>query len=137
MKKFEIITEADARVLARGETVVLARRGHVTPLALDTLRDRKVTLVREGDEGADASALVPVADIRRVAIGSDHSGVALKKALVGYLRGKGIAVTDHGTDSSEPVDYPDVAATRSRNWASLSRISDGGRCDIRKMIPRS
>ena len=37
MKKFDIITESDARVLARGETVMLARRGHITPLAQDTL----------------------------------------------------------------------------------------------------
>ena len=39
MKKFEIITEADARVLLPGDTVMLARRGHITPLAQDTLRE--------------------------------------------------------------------------------------------------
>ena len=53
--------------------------------------------------------LVPVADVRRVAIGSDHSGVALKRALVQHLRGRGLAVTDVGTDGAEPVDYPDIA----------------------------
>src|SRR4051794_27335633 len=105
MKKFEIITEADARTLSRGETVMLARRGHVTPLALDTLRDRKVTLVREGEEGADASGLVPAADVRRLAIASDHGGVALRRGLVTWLRGRGLAVDDQGTDGSDPVDY--------------------------------
>ena len=48
MKKFEIITESDARVLAPGETVMLARGGHVTPLAQDTLKERRVTVVHEG-----------------------------------------------------------------------------------------
>src|SRR5205809_961863 len=54
MKRFEIITETDARVLERGETVMLARGGHVTPLAADTLRERRVTLVHEGRAAADA-----------------------------------------------------------------------------------
>ena len=33
MKRFEMITEADARVLDYGSTVVLVPGGHVTPLA--------------------------------------------------------------------------------------------------------
>ena len=59
MKKFEIITESDARVLAPGETVMLARGGHVTPLADDTLRERKVTVVHEGRASAEDTALAP------------------------------------------------------------------------------
>ena len=47
MKRFEIITESDARVLDRGETVMLAKGGHITPLAADTLKERRVTVVRE------------------------------------------------------------------------------------------
>jgi ribose 5-phosphate isomerase B len=31
--------------------------------------------------------------------------------LVTFLRGRGLAVQDLGTDSTEPVDYPDVAAS--------------------------
>ena len=52
MKRFEIITEADARTLERGETVELARRGHITPLAQDTLKERRVTVVVEGRTSA-------------------------------------------------------------------------------------
>ena len=48
MKRFDIITEADARTLEPGETVTLTLRGHVTPLAADTLRERRITVVREG-----------------------------------------------------------------------------------------
>ena len=111
MKRFEIITEADARVLARGETVMLARGGHVTPLAHDTLTERRVTVVDEGRASPDEAALVPCADIRTVAIASDHTGVKLRQTLVTFLRGRGLSVQDLGTDGPEPVDYPDVAAS--------------------------
>src|SRR3954469_21156490 len=77
MKRFDIITESDARVLARGETVILASAGHVTPLAQDTLRARRVTILREGQVSVDDAALVPRADIRSLAIASDHAGTAL------------------------------------------------------------
>lgn len=111
MKPFDIITESDARVLAVGSTVELASGGLVTPLAKDTLAARRVTVVRAGslDPGVEAG-LAPVADIHRVAIGSDHSGVALRRSLVRHLRGRGLTVTDLGTDHAEPVDYPDIAA---------------------------
>jgi ribose 5-phosphate isomerase B len=115
MKRFDIITEADARLLDHGSVVELAAGGHVTPLARDTLTARRVTVVPAGSTDATLPPdLAPVADIRRVAIGSDHSGVALKGALVTHLRGRALAVTDLGTDSSEPVDYPDIAAAVAR-----------------------
>ena len=114
MKTFDIITEADARVLQRGETVTLSRRGHITPLALDTLRDRRITVVREGSASVEDLALAPAAEIRRVAIASDHTGVKLRGELIGWMRGRGLEVADHGTDGSGPVDYPDVAALVGR-----------------------
>jgi ribose 5-phosphate isomerase B len=114
MKKFEIITEADARVLARGETVELARGGHITPLAADTLRERRVTVVRDGEASAEDASLAPRADVRTVAIASDHGGVKLRTALVAFLRGRGLAVQDLGTDGPDPVDYPDTAASVAR-----------------------
>ncbi|MDD5219538.1 MAG: ribose 5-phosphate isomerase B [Candidatus Bipolaricaulis sp.] len=44
----------------------------------------------------------------RIAIGADHAGVLLKQHLVdGILRGHD--VTDVGANSTEPVDYPDIA----------------------------
>jgi ribose 5-phosphate isomerase B len=114
MKKFDIITEADARVLPRGEAVMLARGGHVTPLAADTLKERRVTVVQEGSVSADEASLAPRADIRSIAIASDHTGVALRRALVTWLRGRGLAVQDLGIDGADPVDYPDVAASVAR-----------------------
>jgi ribose 5-phosphate isomerase B len=117
MKRFDIITEADARVLPRGEAVMLAPGGHVTPLAADTLRERRITIVQEGRASADEASLAPRADVRSIAIGSDHTGVALRRALVAFLRGRGLAVQDLGTDLSDPVDYPDVAASVARTVA--------------------
>ena len=114
MKRFDIITEADARVLPRGEPVMLARGGHVTPLAQDTLNERRIAIVQEGRASSDEMSLVPRADVRSVAIASDHTGVALRKTLVAFLRGRGLAVNDLGADGSEPVDYPDVAASVAR-----------------------
>src|SRR6266545_2780811 len=42
MKRFQMITEADARVIEYGSTVTLVTGGHVTPLAADTLKARRV-----------------------------------------------------------------------------------------------
>jgi ribose 5-phosphate isomerase B len=111
MKRFDIITEADARVLTPGETVMVARGGHITPLAQDTLNERRVTVEREGQVSAADAALAPAADIRKVAIASDHSGIKLRQMLVLFLRGRALAVEDLGTDGPDPVDYPDVAAS--------------------------
>ena len=113
MERFDIITEADARRIEIGATVTLASGGHVTPLALDTLQARKVTVLRDAID-VESASLMPTADIKRVAIGSDHSGVALKTALRDDLRGRGLAVEDIGTHGSEPVDYPDIAAQVAR-----------------------
>jgi ribose 5-phosphate isomerase B len=116
MKRFQMITEADARVLDYGSTITLVAGGHVTPLAQDTLAERRISIVREGAD-VDAASLAPRADIRTVALASDHTGVALKAAIRQHLRGRGLAVHDLGTDSSEPVDYPDVAASVAREVA--------------------
>ena len=130
MKPFDIITEADARVLDIGATVELAPGGHVTPLAKDTLAARRVTVVPAGSYDASlATDLAPASEIRRVAIGSDHTGVAMKQALVQHLRGRGLAVADLGTHGPEPVDYPDVAAAVAlavaRNEADAGIVIDG------------
>jgi ribose 5-phosphate isomerase B len=113
MRRFDIITEADARLLDIGATVELAPGGVITPLARDTLATRRVTVVVATaggtGEAAMAADLVPATEVRRAAIGSDHTGVKLKAALVQHLRGRGLAVTDVGTNGTDPVDYPDIA----------------------------
>jgi ribose 5-phosphate isomerase B len=109
VRQFDIITEADARVLPPGTRVALAPGGHITPLARDTLRERRITVVHEGRVAEDEAGLMPVADVRRVAVASDHTGVTLRRHLVSMLRGRGLAVLEHDGSWREPVDYPDVA----------------------------
>lgn len=113
MKSFDIITEADARVLDIGSSVALTPGGHVTPLAADTLKARRITVL-SGVAEASLDGLAPVANIRSLAIGSDHSGVGLKAKLRDHLRQRGISVLDVGTEGTEPVDYPDIAAQVGR-----------------------
>lgn len=118
MLKFEIITEADARTIDVGATVELAKGGHITPLARDTLQARRVTVIPAGASDASLPAdLAPAADVRRVAIGNDHTGIAMKKAILQHLRSRGIAVLDFGTNSTESVDYPDIAGQVARSVA--------------------
>jgi ribose 5-phosphate isomerase B len=130
MKQFDIITEADARLLDVGATVALAVGGVVTPLAKDTLAARRVVVVAAGSVdpllGMD---LVPTADIRRVVIGSDHTGVGLKQAIVQHLRSRGLAVIDVGTPAGAASDYPDIAGAValavSRKEADAGVVIDG------------
>jgi ribose 5-phosphate isomerase B len=55
----------------------------------------------------------------RIAIGSDHRGVAARKRLVGLLERLGHEVIDCGSEGDSPVDYPDIAADVAR------RVSGG------------
>ena len=123
-----MITEADARVLEYGSTIVLVGGGHITPLAHDTLNARRISVVREGSD-PDAATLAPVAQIRTVAIAGDHTAVSLKAALIQHLRSRGIAAHDLGTATSDPVDYPDTAAAAAvqvaRGEADAAIVIDG------------
>jgi ribose 5-phosphate isomerase B len=130
LKRFEIITEADARAIDPGATVALAKGGHVTPLARDTLVARRVTVIPDGASDASLPAdLAPPAEIRRVVIGNDHTGIAMKNRILQHLRGKGIAVLDVGTSTTDPVDYPDIAGlvarTVARGEADAGIVIDG------------
>lgn len=75
---------------------------------------------------APAPAAGPAAaPARRVAIGSDHGGFALKEVLKRAIEEEmGWPVHDCGTHSSDPVDYPDFAAAVAREVSS-GRCSHG------------
>ncbi|HEX9934951.1 MAG TPA: ribose 5-phosphate isomerase B [bacterium] len=53
----------------------------------------------------------------RVAIGSDHGGFSLKAAILKRLKERNIEVTDHGSYSTDAVDYPDVAVSVGKDVA--------------------
>ena len=50
------------------------------------------------------------ASVRRVAIGADHGGFALKPNIIEWLREDGYEVADLGTHSPAPCDYPRIGA---------------------------
>jgi len=125
VRTFGLIGEAEARTIEPGTTVELERGGHVTPLAWDTLRARRVSVVPAGTVDATLPPdLAPTANPMRIAIGSDHTGLGLKAALVDYLRKQGRAVADLGTSSTDPVDYPDIAGAVAR--AVARKEADAG-----------
>ena len=125
VRSFDLISETEARTIEPGSTVELAAGGHVTPLAWDTLRARRVTVVPKGSQDAALPAdLAPVFPAVRIAIGSDHTGVALKTALIDHLRKQGKSVNDVGTNSDAPVDYPDIAGLVAK--AVARHESDAG-----------
>ncbi|MCW3126274.1 MAG: ribose 5-phosphate isomerase [Bacteroidetes bacterium] len=51
----------------------------------------------------------------RIAVASDHAGFNYKTLLVEKLKQDGYAVSDLGTDSHVPTDYPDQAADVARS----------------------
>jgi ribose 5-phosphate isomerase B len=55
----------------------------------------------------------------RIAVGSDHRGVDMRRKIVTLLTELGQEAIDVGTDESGPVDYPDIAA------AIAGRVSRG------------
>jgi len=53
--------------------------------------------------------------VARIALGSDHAGYELKQHFVAMLSATGHEIIDHGTDSTEPVDYPAFCAAAGRS----------------------
>ena len=47
--------------------------------------------------------------MKRIAIGCDHRGFALKELIVPFLQNAGHSYQDFGCYSTDPVDYPDIA----------------------------
>src|SRR2546426_9199159 len=60
----------------------------------------------------------------RVVIGADHAGFWLKQELVTYTKSLTYEVLDMGTNSDQPVDYPDYAEAVA--VAVLEGIADRG-----------
>ena len=59
----------------------------------------------------------------KIGICSDHAGVEYKAKLIKYLQGRGIEVVNFGTDTTESMDYPDVAHP-------LAEAVESGKCNL-------
>jgi ribose 5-phosphate isomerase B len=97
-----VITERE--VPAGGELRIL-RGSLITPAARDLARERGVSIV----ELKPGETLPEASPERTVAVGCDHGGFAMKKALLPVLAEQGLAVRDVGVHEEKSADYPDIA----------------------------
>jgi ribose 5-phosphate isomerase B len=112
MKK--VITEREILELEKQGTKVLIKTKDtiITPLALDRIRFSKFTIVEKEEihsEQINQSINNNQTSVKRIIIGSDHTGFKLKNTLLKYLIEKGYLVTDAGTFDEKSCDYPDYA----------------------------
>lgn len=54
----------------------------------------------------------------KIAVGCDHGGLRHKNAIIEHLRKRGFAVMDFGTNTTDTVDYPDIALPVAQSVAS-------------------
>lgn len=107
------VADDRARIVVDGAEIVALDRGSEFPVAADAVwtplaRD----LARE--RGIVVKPIAPSEAASTVALGADHGGFGLKRALLAWLRGRGVRVVDVGTDSEAPCDYPDFALAAAR-----------------------
>lgn len=117
-----VITEDDVRDLADGSILRIAEGARLTPLAADIVSEKTIEIVRRVPRrGSQASRLI--------AVGADHGGFKMKEELKAFLHGLGHQVHDFGTNSEDPVDYPDLAYAVARSvaegTADLGIVIDG------------
>jgi ribose 5-phosphate isomerase B len=100
-----VLTAQDLEKIADNGKIAIAPDTLITPLARDAAAERGITIrVEQPKSESAASNYAQV-----VALGADHGGYVLKEQLKKYLRDWGYTPLDLGTDSTEPVDYPDFA----------------------------
>ena len=117
-----IITEDDVKDLADGAVLRIGENVRLTPLAADIVSQKRIEIVRRASRRRSKAS-------RLIAIGADHGGFKMKEELKTLLTGLGHQVHDFGTNSEEPVDYPDlayaVARSVSEGASELGIVIDG------------
>lgn len=109
MKK--LITEEDVKkVILRGSNVIVANKNSViTPLALDLIRSKKLTIIEKETHEYKSSSKSVKFPFNKIAVGSDHTGFKEKNILIKFLTEKSYQVYDLGTTNEKSCDYPDFA----------------------------
>jgi ribose 5-phosphate isomerase B len=108
-----IITEDDVRGLEPGSVLRIAEGARLTPLAADLINEKGIEIVRRASRSGSKTT-------KMVAVGADHGGFKMKERLKSLLKELGHTVHDFGTNSEEPVDYPDFAHAVARSVADGS-----------------
>jgi len=117
-----VITEDDVRDLANGAVLRIAENARLTPLAADIVSEKKIEIVRRVPRRGSKSS-------KLIAVGADHGGFKMKEELKAFLSDLGHQVHDFGTNSEDPVDYPDfayaVAKSVAEGMTDLGIVVDG------------
>lgn len=117
-----LLTEDDLRGLESGSRLRVAANVKFTALAQDIVNDRSIELLYKESRQNKTK-------VRSVALGSDHGGFKIKEQLKAFLTDFGLNVRDFGTNSEDPVDYPDfvhaVAKSVSGKQVDIGIVIDG------------
>lgn len=136
-----LIAERDLQGVPVGGEFVVPEGSLVTPLARQVAVERNISLL-EGVSGRPPEGRETAAGTKTVALGADHGGYEFKEALKRHLQESGYTVIDCGTDSGDPVDYPDFAfavaqlVAQGRAWRGI--LVDGagiGSCMAANKVP--
>lgn len=147
-----ILGEETLRQLPRDGSYAVPAGTLITPLARQIALERGITLLEQAtarsSSGEQPSAAAdrqagPAKSARQVvALGADHGGYELKEMLKTAVVDAGFDLVDCGTNSKEPVDYPDFAyavarlVADGRAWRGI--IVDGagiGSCMAANKVP--
>ena len=101
-----LVTEREIKkLISKGEKeIILDNDCILTPLAKDLINHNKIKIVAEKKEQSSVKC-----SFKKIAVGSDHTGVKAKKIVLELLNKKDFEVIDVGTFTEEAVDYPDIA----------------------------
>ena len=114
----ELVTAEQLATVPDGGALEVPYGAVITPLARDEAQRRGIRLA--GGPGSQR---------KRVAVGCDHGGFALKADVLACLRELGHRPLDLGTRDANPVDYPDharaVAEAVARGQCDFGIVIDG------------
>lgn len=117
-----VITEDDVRDLAVGSVLRIAEGARLTPLAADIVSEKRIEIVRRVSRRSSRAS-------KLIAVAADHGGFKMKEELKAFLKEFGHQVHDFGTNSEDPVDYPDfayaVARSVSEGASDVGIVIDG------------
>jgi ribose 5-phosphate isomerase B len=117
-----VITEDDVRDLPEGSRLRIAEGARLTALAADIVKSKRIEIVKRVPRRGPKTS-------RLIAVGADHGGFKMKEELKAFLIELGHQVHDFGTNSEDPVDYPDlayaVARSVSEGASELGIVIDG------------
>lgn len=105
-----LLDEETLRATPSNTTLTVAPDSLITPLARQVAQERNITLQTATPAHTSGARHV-------VAIGADHGGYELKEALKAMLAAD-YDIIDCGTNSKDPVDYPDIALKVAQAVAS-------------------